>query len=269
MNKFIIFALSSSLLLNADTLLLKNGRHIEGTYLGGDARTVKFDANDHVNTYPVSDVDDIRFNSGSTQNSASLTTSAPTAPERASVQIMSNTPVTVRLIDPIRSDEAAPGSIYRASVDSPVYSGGRVVIPAYSSAVVQLLDKTESGRITGKTSLALALTKIEIEGIPYSVQTTDTVQASNNRASGSAKITGGTAAAGAILGAIAGGRRGAAIGAGSGAAVGAAASVLRPGQKVNLAAESKLTFRLATPLVIPAIPTAQGQILPFRRVGQK
>ncbi len=253
MNKFILFALSTSTLLSADTLLLKNGTHIDGTYLGGDARTVKFAANDHINTYLLSNVEDIRLNSGPAQSSASLPPAAPAAPGRASIQIMTNTPVTVRLIDPIRSDEAASGSTYRASVDSTVYSDGRVVIPAYSSAVVQLLDKTDSGHLTGKTSLALALTKIEIAGTPYSVQTTDTVQTSNNRASGSAKITGGTAVAGALLGAIAGGGRGAAIGTGAGAAVGAAASVLRPGQKVNLSAESKLTFRLATPLLIPAI----------------
>ena len=161
---------------------------------------------------------------------------------------MTNTPITVRLIDPIRSDEAAPGAIYWASVDNPVYANGRVVIPAYSSAVVQLLERTSSGRMAGKTSLTLALTKVEVGGTPYSVQTTETVQASNNRASASTKIIGGTAAAGAIIGALAGGGHGAAIGAGSGAAAGAAVSVLRPGQKVRLAAETKLTFRLAAPL---------------------
>ncbi|MDQ2839530.1 MAG: hypothetical protein M3Y72_00495 [Acidobacteriota bacterium] len=244
--------LSATTLMCADTLVLKNGQHIDGTYLGGDARTVKFDAADHITAYPVSDVDDVRFSSGASQTGATslpLTPAAP--PPRPAVQIMTNTPITIRLIDPIRSDDAAPGSIYRASVDIPIYSGGRVVIPAYSSAVVQLLDKTDSGHMTGKTSLTLALTRIEIAGKPYTVQTTDAVQASNNRAGSSAKLTGGTAAAGALLGALAGGGRGAAIGAGSGAAVGAAASVLRPGQKVNLSAETKLTFRLAAPLTLP------------------
>ena len=248
MNKLAILALSASTLLEADTLLLKNGTHLEGVYLGGDARTVKFDSSDRITAYPISDVDLVRFNSSPVQSSAA--SPAPPAPVRPALELMTNTPITVRLIDPIRSDTAAPGSVYRASVDIPVYSGGHVVIPAYSSAVVQLLDKTDSGHLTGKASLALALTKVEIGGISYALETTDTVQASNNRASTSAKITGGTAAAGALLGAIAGGGRGAAIGAGSGAAVGAAASVLRPGQKVNLSAETKLTFRLASPLTL-------------------
>lgn len=130
--------------------------------------------------------------------------------------------------------------------------GGRVVIPAYSSAVVQIMDPNASGPMSGNTSLTLALTKVEVGGTAYEVSTTEVVEASNNRGSTSAKITGGTAAAGAFLGAIAGGGRGAAIGAGSGAAVGAAASVLRPVQKVNLASETKLTFRLAAPLLLSA-----------------
>lgn len=257
-HKLLSFWHSAAVLTQADTLILKNGRHLDGTYLGGDARTVKFDANDRIAAYAVSDVEDIRFSSASSPTGVSAVPQAPTSPVRPAIQIMTNTPITVRLIDPIRSDDAAPGAIYRASVDTPIYSGGRVVIPTYSSAIVQLLDKSEAGHLSGKTSLVLAITKIEIAGTAYNVQTTDAVQTSNNRASTSAKITGGTAAAGALLGAIAGGGRGAAIGAGSGAAVGATASVLRPGQKVNLAAETKLTFRLASPVSIPAVqPTAQ------------
>jgi hypothetical protein len=255
--KLLSFWLSAAALTQADTLILKNGQHLDGIYLGGDARTVKFDANDHIAAYAVSDVEDVRFSSAASPTgvSASAVPQVP-APVSPAMQIMTNTPITVRLIDPIRSDDAAPGAIYRASVDAPIYSGGRVVIPAYSSAVVQLMDKSEAGHLSGKTSLALALTKIDVAGTAYNIQTTDAVQASNNRASTSAKITGGTAAAGALLGAIAGGGRGAAIGAGSGAAVGATASVLRPGQKVNLSAETKLTFRLAAPVSLPAAPPA-------------
>jgi hypothetical protein len=173
-------------------------------------------------------------------------------PARPGVQIMANTPIIVRLIDPIHSATAAPGSIYRASVDVPIYGGGRVVIPAYSSAVVQIVDRNASGRMTGSTSLILALTKVEVGGTAYDVSTTDVVEASGNRGSTPAKITGGTAAAGAVLEAIAGRGRGATIGAGSGAAVGAAASVLRPGQKVNLASETTLTYRLETLLLLSA-----------------
>jgi hypothetical protein len=247
MNKLILLFLSAAVLIQADTLLLKNGQRIEGTYLGGDARTIKFDAADRITTYAVTEVEDVQFGSGTV---ASTMAPPPTAQPHRTVQISANTPVTVRLIDAIRSDAAAPGSLYRASTDSPVYWGGNLVIPAHSPAVVQLLDKADSGGLTGRASLSLALTKVILGGTKYDVQTTDTVETSGNRTGTSAKITGGTAAAGAILGAIAGGGRGAAIGAGSGAAVGATVSVLRPGQKINLSSETKLTFRLATPLTV-------------------
>ena len=251
MTKLVLLALSTYVFATADTLVLKNGSHLEGVFLGGDSRTVKFEANDHVASYAVADVDSLRFTSGAAAATPTPTAPAP-SPARPAIQIMANTAISVRLIDPIRSVTAAPGSIYRASVDVPIYGGGRVVIPAYSSAVVEIIDRNPSGHLSGNTSLTLALTKIEVGGTAYDVSTTDIVEASNNRGSTSAKITGGTAAAGAVLGAIAGGGRGAAIGAGSGAVVGAAASVLRPGQKVNLASETKLTFRLASPLLLSA-----------------
>jgi hypothetical protein len=251
MTKLVLLSLATYTFATADTLVLKNGSHLEGIFLGGDSRTVKFEANDHVTSYPVADVDSVRFTSGAASASVSSAAPAP-SPARTAVQIMANTPIAVRLIDPIHSATAAPGSVYRASVDVPIYSGGRLVIPAYSSAVVQIVERNGSGHLAGNTSLVLALTKVEVGGTAYAVSTTDVVEASGNRGSTSAKITGGTAAAGAVLGAIAGGGRGAAIGAGSGAVVGAAASVLRPGQKVNLASETKLTFRLATPLLLSA-----------------
>ena len=259
MTKLVLLALSTYVFATADTLVLKNGSHLEGIFLGGDSRTVKFEANDHVASYPVADVDSVRFASGAASTPLPSTAPVP-SPVRPAVQIMANTPISVRLIDPIHSATAAPGSIYRASVDIPIYGGGRVVIPAYSSAVVEIVDRNASGHMTGNTSLILALTKVEVGGTAYEVSTTDLVEASGNRGSASAKITGGTAAAGAVLGAIAGGGRGAAIGAGSGAVVGAAASVLRPGQKVNLASETKLTFRLASPLLLsaPGAPNHPG-----------
>jgi hypothetical protein len=62
-----------------------------------------------------------------------------------------------------------------------------------------------------------------------------------------AKVAGGTAAVGAIIGAIAGGGKGAAIGAGAGAAAGAGSQVILGGSKVRIPSETRLTFVLDTP----------------------
>ena len=47
----------------ADTITLKNGRVIEGTYLGGTARTLRVDDGVNVRTFDVSDVQRIEFGS--------------------------------------------------------------------------------------------------------------------------------------------------------------------------------------------------------------
>ena len=48
----------------ADTITLKNGRVINGTYLGGTARQVKVEVNDDIQTLNVSDVARIEFSGG-------------------------------------------------------------------------------------------------------------------------------------------------------------------------------------------------------------
>ena len=73
-----------------------------------------------------------------------------------------------------------------------------------------------------------------------------------NKESGSqgektAKVAGGTAVVGAIIGAIAGGGKGAAIGAGAGAAAGAGSQVIMGGQRVRIPSETRLTFILDNP----------------------
>ena len=63
-SKSVVLIFAGSALLSADILILKNGNHIDGTYLGGDSRTVKFEAKDRVTAYPVSDIDTVEFSSG-------------------------------------------------------------------------------------------------------------------------------------------------------------------------------------------------------------
>src|ERR1700733_8398657 len=45
----------------ADTITLKNGGVIQGTYLGGDARHVKIAVGDRIDTYSVDELSNIRF----------------------------------------------------------------------------------------------------------------------------------------------------------------------------------------------------------------
>src|SRR4051812_44066468 len=49
--------------LMADSLALKSGRVVEGSYVGGDSRTIKMLANDRVETFDVSEVRTLHFGS--------------------------------------------------------------------------------------------------------------------------------------------------------------------------------------------------------------
>ena len=65
-----------------------------------------------------------------------------------------------------------------------------------------------------------------------------------------AATIGGAAAFGAIMGGLAGGGKGAAAGAGVGGGVGAGAVLLTRGAPATLPPETRLTFRLSTPVKI-------------------
>jgi outer membrane lipoprotein SlyB len=80
---------------------------------------------------------------------------------------------------------------------------------------------------------------------------TQTVQReSDSRGQRTAKVAGGTAAVGAVIGAIAGGGKGAAIGAGAGAAAGTGVQVVTKGQRVQIPSETRLTFTTDTDVQI-------------------
>ncbi len=76
---FTVFFLFSTLTTFADILHLRDGRKVEGTFLGGDSRTVRFILQDgQVGSFAITDVESIIFGTqaGSTGSSAP----APTLP---------------------------------------------------------------------------------------------------------------------------------------------------------------------------------------------
>jgi hypothetical protein len=150
----------------------------------------------------------------------------------------------VRTIDSINSDSTALGATYRASIDEPVIVNGQTVIPRGADATLKVIADQQSGKIEGKTAVSLDLYTVTLNGQVIPLTSSEVTEASGSRGARSAKVIGGTAVLGTLLGAIAGGGRGAAIGAASGAAVGTGAEVLTHGQRVKIPAETRLTFTL-------------------------
>lgn len=269
-----------------DTLRLRNGGVVEGTYLGGDARRIKMAIGDRVESYGIEEVQSIRFGSGATSSSGPRTLpsgleqrpstpppqprpdtysappqqqaqysqqqpqySAPPPSNPAGITVPAGTALVVRLIDPVDSETDRLGQTYRASIDEPVLdANGNTVIPRGADVLAKLVEDKQSGKLAGRTVLTLDLMQVQVNGRMVDVNTAEVSQASGSRTARSAKVVGGTTALGAIIGALAGGGKGAAIGAASGAAVGTGAQVMTKGQRVRIPSETRLTFTLQQPL---------------------
>lgn len=268
--------LSAMSLASADTLVLRNGSRIDGTFMGGDSRSIRFAAGNQVNTYAVGDVESVRFvddsETSSSQNppgpvqaqapppASPYPPVAPAVPPAAApppadtgggpigVELPAGTNIVIRLIDPVDSDIDHLGQSYRASVDQPVVVDGQTVIPRGADLVAVLTNAQKAGKLEGKTALTIDLQSLTVDGRKYDIQTGSVTQASTSQTERSAKVIGGTAALGAIIGAIAGGGKGAAIGTLAGAGAGTAAQVATSGSHVKIPSETRLTFSLTHPL---------------------
>lgn len=259
---------ASGMLLSADTLVLRNGATVQGTYLGGDARQIRVDQNGAIQTYDITQVQSVIFSEQGYQPAAQQYSPgpnnypppapqsypppgqpypSPAPPATGGITIPADTEFRVRMIDAVNSDTAYLGQTFRASIDEPVYVNGQQVIPRGADVMTKLVQDQQSGKIEGRTVLTLALSTVTVNGRPIDITSTNVRTESSSRGARSAGVIGGATALGAIIGAVAGGGKGAAIGAGSGAAVGTGTEVLTSGQKVRIPSETRLTFRLQSP----------------------
>ena len=233
-----VFFLLSTLSSLADVLYLRDGGSVEGTFLGGDSRTVRFLGQDgQVDSFAITDVWRIVF---ATQPAAS--TSPPSAPSDP-YTVPKGTVLVVRMIDSVDSDVNQPGETFRATLEEPVTVAGEVLAPRGTLAAVQLVHVKQSGQLRGAEEIALQLRSITVNDKTYSLASEFAEVASQGKGSESAKVVGGVAAIGALIGAITGGKKGAAVGAATGAGVGVAVQAVR-GKQVRVPSEALLAFSL-------------------------
>jgi hypothetical protein len=256
----------------SDTLELKNGSVIKGTYVGGSETEISFRVGSSVQQYAVSDVTSLKFDSRepktssapgfATRPAAPVSAPAPatamannsraTAPVPASsVTIPTGTRLTVRTIDAVDSDKNHPGDRFSASLEEALYVDQTLVAPKGTSVYGRLEEVKESGQLTGRAQLRLSLTGIVINGQVVPLSTGDYQVSGKSRGASTAKKVGGGAALGAVIGAIAGGGKGAAIGAGVGAGAGTAIQVVTKGDQVHVPSETLLEFSLDQPVTVP------------------
>jgi hypothetical protein len=259
LSKIILSLLASALLSSADTLQLKAGNTIMGTYMGGTGRELRFATGDQVRTFHVEDVQTLTFGDipvpGSTPGSAAAPVTAaprPAATPSSSSLVSANSNVVVRLIDSIDSKRDHLGQTFRASLDQPLLAAdGTIFASRGADCLVVLVARKQAGHFSGQTEMSVALQSLTVHNRVIDLASTEQREASASQGTRSAATVGGMAGLGAIIGALAGGGSGAAIGAGSGAAAGTLTRVLLSGPRVRIPAETRLQFTLQQPIHLP------------------
>jgi hypothetical protein len=262
----------------ADTLTLKSGEKVTGYFQGGTPRVIKFQTADGVvKDYDLFSVQQIQFGDSNMAAApaqvpapASAPAAAPSVDPRlvpgnqrvtrptsasaanAGFTIPTGSKVVIRMIDSISSEKNKAGDAFVAVLDEPVVQNNVEIIPKGVDVRGRLASVASAGRVTGSAELGLELTQIYVNGIPYSLTTSEYEEKGESRTGQTAKRAAVGAGVGALIGAIAGGGKGAAIGAGVGGGGATAVQVMTKGEKLNVPSETKLEFTLRTPLVIAA-----------------
>lgn len=273
-----LLAASSLLLLAgigyADTLELKDGRVLQGKYLGGTQAVLRFQVNGDVQTFPTNDIVALTFtrNSGSSPAPAAAPppqdepapalapsqAPPPAGPPPAAansyaggdVSVPAGQSILVRMIDGVDSSKNHVGDLFHASLETDLNVNGVLVARKGSDVYGRLASSDKGGTFSGKSELQLELTRLVIDGRDYPVVSSDYNVQGKSQGSSAAKKVGGGAVAGAIIGAIAGGGKGAAIGAAAGGGAGAGVQILTKGDRVKVPSETLLEFRLQQPVMI-------------------
>lgn len=254
----------------ADTLELKDGRVLQGKYLGGTQAVLRFEVNGEVQTFPTNSIVALTFTRNATPAPVAAPAPAP-APQSApppapatsyagsgaanggEVTLPAGQSILVRMIDGVDSSKNHVGDIFHASLETDLYVNDGLVARKGTDVYGRLAAADKGGTFAGKSELQLELTRMVIDGKDYPLVSSDYNLQGKSRGSDSAKKVGGGAVLGAIIGGIAGGGKGAAIGAAAGGGAGATVQVLTKGQQVKVPSETLLEFRLQQPATVTPV----------------
>lgn len=178
-------------------------------------------------------------------------TPAPPPPEPHKVTLNAGILLPVRLVDGLSSERNHPGDTFTATLDKELVVDGFVIAERGARVEGRVVAADPGGKVKGVAALAVELTRLHTSDGQHIAIATDSFErhAEQSHRQDAAKVGVG-AAVGAVIGAIAGGGKGAAIGAGVGGGAGAGDVLLTRGKPVTLPSETRVNFRLRSPVTV-------------------
>ena len=159
----------------ADTLEMKDGRLIEGKYMGGTQNSVRFQVKEKIEVYPVKEILAITFSStlsSSPQEPARPPQMRTPQPTQSRLMIPSGTRLPVRMLDTLDIKTNERGDWFKATLDSDLIVNGTVVVPKGATINGQVVE-AERGRY--ETVLAITLRELIIQEQVIPITTKDYV----------------------------------------------------------------------------------------------
>jgi len=189
---------------------------------------------------------------GSNTASAAPAIQAPAAPapQPAPLVLPRGTRLEVRLNRTIDVKHTESGDRFAGTLAESVVVGNTVAVPAGSGATGEVLLAHRRGRFKGQSTLALTLTRLDVNGTGYRIDTGTLARSKKGKGKRSAAFIGGGAGMGMLIGGIATGGVGLLVGGLAGGGAGALGAAFTGNRDLSIPAESVVTFRLQDALTL-------------------
>ncbi|MHC4521677.1 MAG: hypothetical protein ACYTAS_24045 [Planctomycetota bacterium] len=243
-----------------DTLQLRDGTALQGGLVSFDGQTIKFATDQGVQSVSRSQALVLTFAApaaakteappppqptastpaGKTSEPAASAVAAPpqlTGP----VTIPAGTVLLVSMTSQVSSQSKA-GQRFTAKLATDLKAGRAVVAPVGTKVSGRVTKSSQARRLTGRSTLELSLSEIDIGGTMYPLMTSNFAEAGKSSFRKTARNAG--------VGALIGGAVGDSDDAKTGAAIGVGVSVLRKGDSITVPVGAQLEFRMTQPLTI-------------------
>jgi hypothetical protein len=175
---------------------------------------------------------------------------APPPPPPPPLVVPAGTSLVVRVGETINTKMANPGDSFTGVLAHSVAVNGVVAIPSGAGVAGTVVDAKSPGRFKGEGTLSIALTSINVRGVPTTIQSSTYTQTIKGKGKRTAVMAGGGTGAGALIGGLAGGGKGALIGGLVGAGAGTAGAAFTGNKELTIPAESVVTFRLGHSITV-------------------